>query len=105
MSWLTWVWIGVIVASLLFLGYVLYTLALSGKALKTQIDTAQSKVDTALAHIEAEISPAKAHTDSDLVELVQARRSLLKAKTERKQKRQRRLVARLRNIEIDKRFL
>ncbi|MFM1778930.1 MAG: hypothetical protein RIS51_75 [Actinomycetota bacterium] len=105
MTWLTWVWIGVIVASLSFFGYVIYSLLLSGKALKTQIEVAQKQVDQALGNIESEITPAQPHTEADLVQLVQARRQLHKAKAERKEKRQRRLVARLRDIEIDKRFL
>ena len=105
MTWLVWVWIGVIVASLAFFGYVIYNLFLSGKSLQSQIELAQKQVDQALGRIEAEITPAKPHTEADLVQLVQARRQLHKAKAERKEKRQRRLVARLRDIEIDKRFL
>lgn len=105
MSWLAWVWVAVVLVSLLFLAYVLYSLILAGKALKKELEAAEQQVTQVLTNIETEITPASAHTESDLVQLVQARRSLLKAKAERREKRQRRLVARLRNIEIDKRFL
>ena len=105
MTWLSWVWIGVIAGGLIFIAYSLYTLYSAGKNLKAQLDSADQKVNQALANIEGSITPAEPHTDKDLVNLVQARRALLKSKEERRQKRQRRLVARLRDIEIDKRFL
>jgi hypothetical protein len=105
MDWLFWVWVPVIVASIYFLGLVIYKLFLSGKALQSEILKAQAQVESTLSGVTAEITPAMAASEAELVELVKARRQLLQGIEAQKQKRQRRLVARLRDIEIDKRFL
>lgn len=105
MDWLFWVWVLVVIASIYFLGLVFYKLFLSGKALQTEILKAQAQVESNLSGLAGEIVPAKAASEVELVELVKARRQLLQRIEARKQKRQRRLVARIRDIEIDKRFL
>jgi hypothetical protein len=103
MNWTGWVLLGVTLLSLYLLGLVSYRLFLNAKALKSHVDTAKSLVAEAQRFDELPISAASPSSADDLGPLLVERRALLRAKEERASQRQRRLVQRIRDIEIDKR--
>lgn len=105
MTWLGWLWLALVLGSLYFLGLTLYKLVLSAKSLQAQAKIANATISKVLSVPMPNIEPARPNSQEDLAQLVQERRQREKAKAERKQARQRRLVARIRDIEIDKRFL
>jgi hypothetical protein len=103
MNWTGWVLLGVTLASLYLLGLAGYRLFLNGKALKQHIDKAQSLIAEAQDYEELAVLPATPSSSEDLSNLLGKRRAYLRAKEERASQRQRRLVQRISDIEIDKR--
>jgi hypothetical protein len=103
MNWTGWVLLGVTLLSLYLLGLTGYRLFLNAKALKQHIDKAKGLVVEAQNFEELEVSAAKPSSSEDLDELLVERRALLRAKEDRASARQRRLVQRISEIEIDKR--
>lgn len=100
-----WIWVALIPLSILYLAFAVYQLVTKAQDLKIETQKAQQLIADGLANVESEISPAKANTEEDLVGLIKDRRARSKQKLAQKAKRQRRLVARIHDIEIDKRFL
>jgi hypothetical protein len=103
MNWTGWVLLGVSLLSLYLLGLVGYRLFLSGKALKQRIDKSQSLLAEVQNFEELEVPSASPSSGKDIGKLLSERRAILRAKEERVRQRQRRLVQRISDIEIDKR--
>lgn len=102
---LVWIWAVLIALSIFYIAFAIYQLATKGKQLVAQTKKLQKLIQDSLADIESAVTPAKATTEEDLVGLMKQRRAMSKEKLAQKAKRQRRLIARIRDIEIDKRFL
>lgn len=102
---LPWVWLAILALALCYIGFASYKIASAANTLRLHAAKSQELISRELGAVHSEITPAVAHTEEDLLALVKQRRSMAKQKAARKQARQRRLVARIRDIEIDKRFL
>jgi biopolymer transport protein ExbB/TolQ len=103
MGWTLWLVLGVSLVSLYVLALIAYRVFLSGKALQMQIRESGSLIAQAQDFEELELTPATPSAQEDLSRLMMARRAFLRAKEQRAKDNQRRLVARIRDIEIDKR--
>ena len=103
MGWTAWLILGVTLLSLYFLFLVLYRLFLNAKGLQSQIAKTQELVAEAKAFKELEIEPAIAHNMDDIAKVLGERRAIGRKREKRAEARQRRLVQRIRDIEIDKR--
>ena len=103
MNWTAWLILGVSLLSLYLLGLVLYRLGLNAKALKGEIDKAQGLISEAQQFEELEITPATPAQQEDLGKLMMKRRKFVSEREKKAEDRQRRLVQRIRDIEIDKR--
>jgi hypothetical protein len=103
MNFTSWLILGVSLTSLYVLGLVIYRLSLSARALKLDIEKARQLVAEAQTFDELTISPATPSSHDQLDGLLVKRRSFLSNREKKAQEEQRRLVERIRDIEIDKR--
>jgi hypothetical protein len=103
MNFSGWLIIGVSLASLYLLGLVIYRVFLNVKALKVEIDKAQQLISESQRFDELPIAPATPSSQAQLDDLLVKRRSFLSNREKKAQDEQRRLVQRIRDIEIDKR--
>lgn len=103
MNWTVWLIVGVSLLALYLLGLVLYRLWLNSKALMAEIEKAQGLITEAQQFEELEITPATPAQQKDLGKLMMKRRRFVSEREKKAEDRQRRLVQRIRDIEIDKR--
>ena len=103
MNWEVWLVLAAIGAGAYVIGLIGYRVSLNLKGLKSEVDKAESLIAEAKAFEQLEPAPAKANNADDLAEVLLNRRRIQKEKEERHQSRQRRLVQRISEIEIDKR--
>lgn len=101
MSWL-------ILLTFLFGLYLLfltgYRLLQSGKKFAQAARKTSELVEELYSYERAEPQPARAVTSADYQQTLEARRRLVRQRTRRQEDRQRRLVARIREIDVDKRW-
>lgn len=93
--------IGLIGGALYVTGLAAYRLYLAIKNLKSEVarsNTLLSEIQSAPAN---DPLPARAHGTSDLVATIQHRQQLKRARRRKAEERQRRLVQRIRDIELD----
>lgn len=104
MDWTGWLLLGTALLSLYLLGLVGYRLYLNIKGLKAELARSQSLVEQ-LQQLEAlEIVPATPHGQNDLAKALLNRRGFERDRAQKREARQRRLVQRISEIEIDKRY-
>lgn len=103
MGWTLWLVLGVTLISLYLLGLASYRVYLNAMSLKGQVAKAQNLVEQAQQFEELELVPAEPSSSDDLTNLVGQRRSFLRVREQKAMDRQRRLVQRVRDIEMDKR--
>ena len=103
MGWTMWLVLGVALVSLYVLGLASYRVFLNARDLKNEMARAQDLIEQAQQFQEIEIVPAEPSSTDDLVKLVGLRRAFLRAREQKAIDRQRRLVQRVRDIEMDKR--
>lgn len=99
-----WLLLAVTLLALYLLGLVGYRLLLNIKALKRELDRAQSLADQVRQFEELAIEPAKPSGEADLSKALLNRRAFERQRAQRHEARQRRLVQRISEIEIDKRY-
>ena len=80
-----------------------YRLLLSVKNLRAEVSRSDSLVKQLRDYPRPEVIPAHPHGTDDLVTTIAHRRAFIRARRRRAEERQRRLVQRIREIEIDKR--
>lgn len=103
MGWTGWFFLAVSLAGLYGLGLVLYRLFLSVKSLAREISQTKALVSDLMSYEPLEYTPAKPSGREDLAEVLMARRNFEKSREAKAEARQRRLVQRISQIEIDKR--
>ena len=103
MNWTGWLILAVALVSLYFLGLVLYRLYLSARALKLEVEKSQLLIAQAQEFEALEIIPAKPSSQDQLATLRVKRRKFVRSREKKAEDRQRRLIERVRDIEIDKR--
>ncbi len=103
MSWVGIVGVLAIAGSLYWLGLVGYRLFLSLKGLQAAGVPLQANLEQLADPIERDFTAAKNHTTEDLGEVLAKRKQLLKAKRDSAEERRRRLIARLDQLNSDKR--
>jgi biopolymer transport protein ExbB/TolQ len=104
MGWTVWLLLGVSLISLYVLALMIYRVFLSAKGLKAQIELSQSLISSAQEFEELLVTPATPSKREELGTLQLNRRRFVRAREKRAQDNQRRLVERIRDIEIDKRW-
>jgi hypothetical protein len=102
-SWVGIVGVLAIAGSLYWLGLVGYRLFLSLKGLQAAGVPLQANLEQLADPIERDFTAAKNHTTEDLGEVLAKRKQLLKAKRDSAEERRRRLIARLDQLNSDKR--
>lgn len=80
-----------------------YRLLLSVKNLRAEVSRSESLVKQLRDYPRQEVIPAHPHETDDLVTTIAHRRAVIRARRHRAEERQRRLVQRIRDIEVDKR--
>ncbi|MEL0316581.1 MAG: hypothetical protein VW991_01870 [Aquiluna sp.] len=80
-----------------------YRLLLSTKNLRAEVSRSESLVKQLRDYPRQEVIPAHPHGTDDLVTTIAHRRAVIRARRRRAEERQRRLVQRIRDIEVDKR--
>ncbi len=103
MNWTGWLILAVTLVALYLLGLVLYRLYMNAVALKAEIEKSQLLIAQAQQFEKLEIAPAKPSSQQQLAKLMMKRRKLVRSREKKAEDRQRRLVQRVRDIEIDKR--
>lgn len=103
MNFTGWLILGVSLTSLYVLGLMIYRVSLSARALKLDFERARQLVAESQTFDELTISPATPSSRDQLDGLLVKRRSFLSNREKKAQDEQRRLVERIRDIEIDKR--
>lgn len=103
MNWTGWLILAVTLVALYLLGLVLYRLYMNAVALKAEIEKSQLLIAQAQQFEKLEIAPAKPSSQHQLAKLMMKRRKLVRSREKKAEDRQRRLVQRVRDIEIDKR--
>ena len=103
MGWTIWLILAVAFLGFYLLGLLGYRLYLNLTALKKEIDKTEHLVTEAKQFEELPIAKAKANDSEDLAKVLLNRRRIQSEKEDRRQARQRRLVQRISEIEIDKR--
>ena len=96
------IWVAVL-GGLYALGLSGYRIFLAIRALKVQLDRAKGLITDIAAAEHNEPTPAVPPTRSDLGRVITERPALKRARARKAEARQRRLVQRIREIEIDKR--
>lgn len=104
MGWTGWLLLGTAFLSLYALGLVGYRLYLNIKGLKAELSRSESLAHQVQQFEELEIVPAKPHGQQDLAKALLNRRSFERDRAQKREARQRRLVQRISEIEIDKRY-
>lgn len=103
MGWTLWLYLAACLAGLYGLAMVTYRLFLSVKSLKREISRTQSLLRELMAYEPLEYTPAQSSGRKDLAEVLMARRTFEKNREAKAEARQRRLLARISQIKIDKR--
>lgn len=103
MNWTGWLILAVSLVSLYLLGLVLYRLYLNAKVLKVEIEKSQLLIAKAQEFEELQVLPAKPSSQDQLAKLHVKRRNFVRSREKKAEDRQRRLIERVRDIEIDKR--
>ena len=103
MNWTGWLILAVTLVSLYLLGLVLYRLYLNARTLKLEVEKSQLLIAQAQEFEELEITPAKPSSQDQLATLQVKRRKFVRSREKKAEDRQRRLIERVRDIEIDKR--
>lgn len=103
MSWVGIVGALAIAGSLYWFGLVGYRLFLSLKGLQAAGVPLQANLEQLADPIEREFTAAKNHTTKDLGEVLAKRKQLVKAKRDASEQRRHRLIARLSEMDLDKR--
>ncbi|MFM2023284.1 MAG: hypothetical protein RIR89_676 [Actinomycetota bacterium] len=101
MSWL------ILLASLVglyFFGLAIYRLFLSGKALGIELKRSGELLAELNSFERVEPESAKATTGDDFSRVLAARKVLVRAKIRRREDERRRLINRIREIDVDKRW-
>ena len=80
-----------------------YRLMLSIKNLRAEVSRTDSLARQLQDYPQPTLTPARAHGTDDLVTTIAHRRAVIRARRRRAEERQRRLVQRIRDIEVDKR--
>jgi 50S ribosomal subunit-associated GTPase HflX len=97
-----WLYLGIVLGA----GYVLalagYKLWLSTRSLLGQIKQTEAALGS-FGPEDFELEPAKPSAPEDLARLLRARKAMQKRKAQEREERQRRLVARISSINIDRR--
>jgi hypothetical protein len=101
-------WVGIVGAlaiagSLYWFGLVGYRLFLSLKGLQAAGVPLQANLEQLADPIERDFTAAKNHTTEDLGEVLAKRKQLVKAKRDSAEQRRHRLIARLNDMNLDKR--
>ena len=96
------IWVAVL-GGLYALGLSGYRIFLAIRALKVQLDRAKGLITDIAAAEHNDLIPAVPTNRSDLVRVIAERQALKRARARKAEARQRRLVQRIREIEIDKR--
>lgn len=102
MGWTLWLVLGTSLLGLYLLGLVAYRVYLNTQSLKQNILKARGLIAEAQQFEELAVEPAIPSSSQELSEVLQTRKRLLRRKLERQEARQRRLVERISEIEIDK---
>ena len=96
------IWVAVL-GGLYALGLSGYRILLSIRALKVQLDRAKGLITDIASAEHNDPTPGVPTNRSDLVRVITERQALKRARARKAEARQRRLVQRIREIEIDKR--
>ena len=102
-----WFWFGIFcaIAILALISYALIGLNIASKAKALQEPAARLQALAAKLDAASEVVPVTetlvAALDTDELTVTQRRKAVLKHRSQRKEAKQRRLIARLRNMEID----
>jgi len=96
------IWVAVL-GGLYALGLSGYRIFLAIRALKVQLDRAKGLITDIAAAAHNDPTPTVPTNRSDLVRVITERQALKRARARKAEARQRRLVQRIRDIEIDKR--
>ena len=96
------IWVAVL-GGLYALGLSGYRIFLAIRALKVQLDRAKGLITDITSAEPNDPTPAAPTNRSDLVRVIKERQALKRARARKAEVRQRRLVQRIREIEIDKR--
>jgi hypothetical protein len=89
---------------LYFFGLASYRLFLSGKSLGVALKRSGELLAELNSYERIEPESAKAATGEDFSQVVAARRALVRAKIRRREDERRRLINRIREIDVDKRW-
>lgn len=103
MAWTGWLVIGTILVCLYVLATVIYRLALSVRALIAEVKKTQGLINELKNISPIAVRPAIATTGDDLAKVLIERRAIERKREHRARERQRRLVQRISDIEMDKR--
>lgn len=103
MGWTIWLYLAVALAGLYVLGLVLYRLFLSMKALALATSHTQTLMRDLMAFEPLEYTPASPTSRIELSKALMERRAFEQSREAKAQARQRRLVKRISNVEMDKR--
>lgn len=103
MGWTIWLYLAVCLAGLYALGLVLYRLFLSVKALAMATSHTKSLIEALMAYEPLEYTPASPTSRAELSKSLMERRAFEQRREAKAQARQRRLVKRISNVEMDKR--
>lgn len=99
-----WLPIAAFLIGLYFFALFSYRLVTSSKALFREVSRTNRLLEEIRDYQRIEPEAAQAATEADLEKLLSERRKLRKSRLKRHQERERRLVQRIRDIEIDKRW-
>lgn len=103
MNWSSWLILGVALLGLYLLGLTGYRLLLSVRALQLEISRTRELTGQLQNLPTLEIEPATPYGQQDLAKALRNRRQIQAKNEKRREARQRRLVQRISEIEIDKR--
>ena len=96
------IWVAVL-GGLYALGLSAYRILLAVKAVKKELERAKGFISDIASTQTEDPEPASPTTHDDLIRVVGERQALKRARARKAEDRQRRLVQRIREIEIDKR--
>jgi len=103
MGWTGWLILGTAAVSVYYLAAVIYRLSLSVRSLITEVRKTQTLIGELKNIAPLEVKPAIATRGDDLSKVLLQRRTIENKREHRARERQRRLVQRISDIEMDKR--
>lgn len=101
---MSWLILAAVIVGLYFFGLAIYRLFLSGKALGVELTKTGELLAELNRYDRTDPPSAKAAGGDDFSRVLAARKALVRAKIRRKEDERRRLINRIREIDVDKRW-